>query len=220
MQRSEDQGIPAARVYGMTELPTVTVMNRAYPFDMRAETDGAVAPGVEVQVVDDQFRPLPTGSEGELLVRGPERMLGYLDPVANRAALDDAGWFRTGDVGVLDGAGIVTITGRLKDVINRGGEKFSARDIEDLLLAHPAVRQAAVVAGPDARFGEVPVAFVVLDGAEASVGDLAGHLQAAGLARQKTPVAWHFVDSLPMTPSGKVKKFELVATGETAEGPG
>jgi acyl-CoA synthetase len=145
-------------------------------------------------------------------------MLGYLDPVANRAALDDAGWFRTGDVGVLDSDGFVTITGRLKDVINRGGEKFSARDIEDLLAAHPAVRQAAVVAGPDTRFGEVPVAFIVLDGAaQASAGELAGHLQATGLARQKTPVAWRFVDCLPMTPSGKVKKFELTAIAEAAE---
>jgi acyl-CoA synthetase len=215
MERSEEQGIPAARVYGMTELPTVTVMNRAYPFDLRAQTDGAVAPGVEVRVVDDQSLPLPTGSAGELLVRGPERMLGYLDEAANRTALDDAGWFRTGDVGVLDDAGFVTITGRLKDVINRGGEKFSARDIEDVLAAHPAVRQAAVVAGPDARFGEVPVAFVVLDGAERpSAEELVGHLRATGVARQKTPVAWHFVESLPMTPSGKVKKFELIAAAE------
>jgi acyl-CoA synthetase len=140
-------------------------------------------------------------------------MLGYLDPEANRTALDDNGWFRTGDVGVLDDDGFLTITGRIKDVINRGGEKFSARDIEDLLAAHPAVRQAAVVAGPDARFGEIPVAFVVLhDGGQASVGELAAHLRTVGLARQKTPTAWHFVDSLPMTPSGKVKKFELAAT--------
>ncbi|MGO9507419.1 MAG: AMP-binding protein [Mycobacterium sp.] len=213
MERSEEQGIPAARVYGMTELPTVTVMNRASPFDLRAETDGAVAPGVEVRVVEGESRPLPTGVEGELLVRGPERMLGYLDPEDNRAALDAEGWFRTGDVGVLDDAGFVTITGRLKDVINRGGEKFSARDIEDLLAAHPAVRQAAIVAGPDARFGEVPVAFVVCDGpAHPSTGELAAHLHDAGLARQKTPVAWHFVEGLPMTPSGKVKKFELLAT--------
>jgi acyl-CoA synthetase len=218
MERSEEQGIPAARVYGMTELPTVTVMNRAYPFDLRAQTDGAVAPGVEVHVVDDQSHPLPTGSAGEILVRGPERMLGYLDEAANRTALDDAGWFRTGDVGVLDDAGFVTITGRLKDVINRGGEKFSARDIEDVLAAHPAVRQAAVVAGPDARFGEVPIAFVVLDGAtRPSAEELVVHLRATGVARQKTPVAWHFVDSLPMTPSGKVKKFELVQTAQIAE---
>jgi acyl-CoA synthetase (AMP-forming)/AMP-acid ligase II len=219
MERSEEQGIPAARVYGMTELPTVTVMNRAYPFDLRAETDGAIAPGVQVRVVGADGEPVAAGSAGELLVRGPEQMLGYLDPGANRAALDDAGWFSTGDVGVVDGAGFVTITGRLKDVINRGGEKFSVRDIEDLLITHPAVRHAAVVPGPDARFGEVPVAFVVVDHpGQASADDLARHLHATGLARQKTPVAWHFVDSLPMTPSGKVKKFELVATVDTAEG--
>ncbi|MGB6761772.1 AMP-binding protein [Mycobacterium sp.] len=218
MERSEEQGIPAARVYGMTELPTVTVMNRAYPFDLRAETDGAIAPGVQVRVVGTDGQPLDAGCAGELLVRGPEQMLGYLDADANRAALDEAGWFSTGDVGVVDGAGFVTITGRLKDVINRGGEKFSTRDIEDLLLAHPAVRHAAVVPGPDARFGEVPIAFVVFDDPDqASADDLARHLRATGLARQKTPVAWHFVDSLPMTPSGKVKKFELVATANTVE---
>ncbi|MDT5134159.1 MAG: cyclohexanecarboxylate-CoA ligase [Mycobacterium sp.] len=218
MERSEEQGIPAARVYGMTELPTVTVMNRADPFDLRARTDGAVAPGVEVRVLGDDSRPLPTGLAGELAVRGPERMLGYLQPEDNRAALDEDGWFRTGDVGVVGDDGLVTITGRLKDVINRGGEKFSARDIEDILLAHSGVRQAAIVPGPDPRFGEVPIAFVVLDGAApASAADLAAHLQATGLARQKLPVAWHFVDGLPMTPSGKVKKFELVATAD-AEG--
>jgi len=218
MERSEEQGIPAARVYGMTELPTVTVMNRAYPFDLRAETDGAIAPGVQVRVVGTDGEPLAAGCAGELLVRGPEQMLGYLDPDANRAALDDAGWFSTGDVGVVDAAGFVTITGRVKDVINRGGEKFSARDIEDLLVKHPAVRHAAVVPGPDARFGEVPVAFVVFEQpGQVSAEDLSRHLHATGLARQKTPVAWHFVDALPMTPSGKVKKFELVATANTVE---
>jgi acyl-CoA synthetase len=218
MERSEEQGIPASRVYGMTELPTVTVMNRAYPFDLRAETDGAIAPGVQVRVVGADGEPLAAGCAGELLVRGPEQMLGYLDPEANRAALDDAGWFSTGDVGVVDGAGFVTITGRLKDVINRGGEKFSARDIEDLLITHPAVRHAAVVPGPDARFGEVPVAYVVFDHpSQASADDLSRHLHTGGLARQKTPVAWHFVDALPMTPSGKVKKFELAETAKTAE---
>jgi acyl-CoA synthetase (AMP-forming)/AMP-acid ligase II len=209
LERSEEQGIPAARVYGLTELPTVTVMNRSHPFAARASTDGAVAPGVEVRVADGDT-PVPAGTEGELLVRGPERMIGYLDAAASRAAIDAEGWLRTGDVGFIDRDGYVTVTGRLKDIVNRGGEKFSARDIEDLLMRHPAVRQAAVVPAPDARFGEVPVAFVVLHpGTRASAAELTDHLQAAGLARQKTPVAWHFPDVLPMTPSGKVKKFEL-----------
>ena len=150
MERSEEQGIPAARVYGMTELPTVTVMNRAYPFDLRAETDGAIAPGVEVRVVGRMASHWPLDAQGNCWCGGPSGCSATSTPAANRAALDDAGWFSTGDVGVVDAAGFVTITGRLKDVINRGGEKFSARDIEDLLLAHPAVRQAAVVAGPDA----------------------------------------------------------------------
>src|SRR5246500_4125761 len=215
MERSEEQGIPAARVYGMTELPTVTVMNRGDPFDLRASTDGAAAPGVEVRVLGDDCRPLPTGFAGELAGRGPEGVVGFLEPEANRAALDEAGWFRTGDVGILDEDGFLTITGRIKDVINRGGEKFSAQDIEDLLASHPSVCQAAVVPGPDARFGEIPVAFVVPDSVgRPSSGELAGHLHVTGLARQKMPVAWHFVDSLPMTPSGKVKKFELLAIAE------
>jgi acyl-CoA synthetase len=218
MECSEEQGIPASRVYGMTELPTVTVMNRVYSFDLRAETDGAIAPGVQVRVIGTDGETLAAGCAGELLVRGPEQMLGYLDPAANRAAIDDAGWFSTGDVGVVDDSGFVTITGRLKDVINRGGEKFSARDIEDLLITHPAVRHAAVVPGPDARFGEVPVAFVVFgSGVQASADELSGHLRVRGLARQKTPVAWHFVESLPMTPSGKVKKFELAAAADEVE---
>ena len=214
LERSEEQGIPAARVYGMTELPTVTVMNHAEPFVARAETDGLVAPGVEVRVVDGGGRMLEPGTEGELVVRGPERMLGYLDPAANRAALDDEGWFRTGDVGLVDAAGYLSVTGRLKDIINRGGEKFSTREIEDLLVAHPAVRQAAVVPGPDDRLGEVPVAFIVAGAIRPAAGELVGHLRAAGLARQKTPAAWHFLDALPTTPSGKVKKFELLRAME------
>jgi acyl-CoA synthetase len=217
MERSEEQGIPAARVYGLTELPTVTVMSRADPFGARAGTDGAVAPGVEVRVADGDAS-LPAGAEGELLVRGPERMVGYLDAASSDAAIDAEGWLRTGDVGLIDGDGYLTVTGRLKDIVNRGGEKFSARDIEDLLLRHPAVRQASVVAGPDPRLGEAPVAFVVLvAGEQASADELTSHLWSAGLARQKTPVAWHFPAALPMTPSGKVKKFELLATAEGNE---
>jgi acyl-CoA synthetase len=211
LERSEDQGIPAARVYGLTELPTVTVMNRSQEFELRAGTDGAVAPGVEVRVVDGDAA-VPAGAEGELLVRGPERNIGYLDEAATHAAIDEEGWVRTGDIGFLDGDGYVTVTGRLKDIVNRGGEKFSAREVEDLLMRHPAIRQAAVLPGPDARLGEVPVVFVVLaPGSRASVADLAKHLRAAGLASQKTPMAWHFTDTLPMTPAGKVKKFELMA---------
>jgi acyl-CoA synthetase len=214
MERSEEQGIPASRVYGMTELPTVTVMSRAHPFRLRSETDGVIAPGVEVRVCDGDAE-LPIGAEGELVVRGPERMIGYLDAVGNAAAIEAGGWFRTGDIGKVDAEGCISVTGRVKDIINRGGEKFSARDIEDLVVTHSAVRSVAVVAAPDPRLGEVPVAFVVVDRPETvSPGDLAAHIAAAGLARQKQPAAWHFVNELPMTASGKVKKFELIGLEE------
>jgi acyl-CoA synthetase len=213
LERSEEQRIPAVRVYGMTELPTVTVMNRFRPFEVRAETDGIVAPGVEVRVVDDD-RALQAGAEGELQVRGPERMLGYLDAASNLSALDDEGWFRTGDIGFVDQAGFLSVTGRLKDIINRGGEKFSAQEIEDLLVAHPDVRQAVVVPGHHPRLGEVPVAFLVTAERTPSVDELLRHLRTAGLAEQKIPTRWHFPDALPTTSSGKIKKFELVRAME------
>jgi acyl-CoA synthetase len=218
MEHSEAQGIPAARVYGMTELPTVTVMSRAAPFELRAGTDGALAAGVEARIVNDG-RTEPCGTVGEIVVRGPERMLGYLVAAENDGAIDDEGWFATGDLGRLDASGHVTVTGRLKDVINRGGEKFSAREIEDLLLEHPDIRQVAVVGGPDDRLGEVPVAFVVVaDGAAGDAAALESHLLGRGLARQKTPVGWHFRSDLPSTPSGKIKKFELLAEVQGSHG--
>ena len=125
--------------------------------------------------------------EGELRVRGPERMLGYLDEAQTRAQIDEEGWFYTGDLGVVDERGCVTITGRIKDIINRGGEKFSARDIEDVLVAHPAVAEAAVVAAPDERYGEVPAAFIVAaePGAALTGDELAAFLAERGLARQR-----------------------------------
>ena len=218
MERSEEQGIPAARVYGMTELPTVTVMNRAYPFDLRAETDGAIAPGVEVRVVDGPIASTcQPDAEGELLgarTRADARATSTRRPTGRRPRRRGVVLAPVMSVSSTAPASSPS-PGGSRTSINRGGEKFSARDIEDLLITHPAVRQAAVVPGPDARFGEVPVAFVVFDGLAAGVGRrLARHLHAIGLARQKTPVAWHFVDALPMTPSGKVKKFELMAHQE------
>jgi acyl-CoA synthetase len=211
MERAEEAGIPAIRIYGMTELPTVTLGDRAVPFDRRASTDGRIAVGVEVRAVDESDVALPVGEPGELLVRGPERFLGYVDAKADLAITED-GWFRTGDIGVCDDNGDITITGRLKDIINRGGEKFSTREIEDLLARHPAVRQAAVVPAPDARFGEVPAAFVVTDQGSGSLDSAAliAHLIGAGLPKQKLPVSWHPVAQLPMTASGKVRKVELV----------
>ncbi len=209
MEASEEHGIPAVRIYGMTEMPSASLGNRAVPFETRASTDGVIAEGVEAMAVEGG-RPLANGSEGELYLRGPERMLGYLAEEDNRQALTEDGWFRTGDVGVVSDEGTVTITGRIKDVINRGGEKFATRDIEERLASHPQVKQVAVVPAPHSRFGEVPAAFVVAVG-ELTAQDLVDHLAEGGMARQKVPVHWRLVPELPMTPSGKVKKFELIA---------
>ena len=133
LERSKDQGIPAARVYGLTELPTVTVMNGSQEFDLRAGTDGAVAPGVEVRVVDGDAL-LPAGAEGELLVRGPERIIGYLDAAATDAAIDGEGWLRTGDVGFLDSDGYVTVTGGLEGTSSTAAARSSPPETSRICL--------------------------------------------------------------------------------------
>ncbi|MEU7814017.1 class I adenylate-forming enzyme family protein [Pseudonocardia sp. NPDC049154] len=208
----EQVGIRAARVYGMTELPSVTASTPADDDHVRLDTDGRLAEGVEAQAVDPETRrALPPGVEGELRVRGPERMLGYLVAAETDAQVDAEGWFTTGDLGVVGPDRTVTVTGRIKDTINRAGEKFSTRDIEDVLGEHPAVAGVAVVAARDARYGEVPAAFLVADPAVPRPGEqeLARHLAERGVARQKTPVHWRWCAELPVTATGKVRKAEL-----------
>lgn len=208
MQAAEDVGIHAFRCYGMTECSSVTMLNGTYPFELRSGTDGRLAQGVEAVTVDSDGNAQSAGAEGELHVRGPEQMIGYVDADETSKALDIEGWFHTGDVGVVNEAGYVRITGRLKDIINRGGEKFAAREIEDRILGHAAVHAVAVVPAPHERFGEVPAAFVVVDH-PVSTDELSEVLSAGGLARQKIPVHWRFVDALPMTSTGKVRKNQL-----------
>jgi acyl-CoA synthetase (AMP-forming)/AMP-acid ligase II len=206
-------GVRPFRVYGMTELPSVTATNAAANHHVRLETDGRIAPGVECEAVDPETRcALGPGIEGELRVRGPEMMVRYLDPDHQAAQVDDEGWFYTGDLGMVDEERCVTITGRTKDIINRGGEKFSARDVEELLLRHPAVAQAAVAAVADDRYGEVPAAFLVARDAQNQPEPeaMVDFLFEAQIARPKIPVYWDWVDALPMTPTGKVRKAELL----------
>jgi acyl-CoA synthetase len=208
MEHAEAMGIPAFRLYGMTELPGVTSMSPTHPMRQRHATDGAISPGCEVRVVDENGRAV-AGQPGELLVRGPQRSIGYVDATANAGAFDADGWFHSGDIGMFDSEGCLTITGRLKDIVNRGGEKISAREIEDVLAGHPAVADAAVVPAPDSRLGEVPAVFIVARG-ELDPEEAKAYLRDAGLARQKVPVVWTLVDALPRTASGKVRKNELV----------
>jgi acyl-CoA synthetase len=212
IERADAVGIRAFRSWGMTEAPTVGLIGPDDPLELRALRDGRLSEGCEVQAVDERRRPLPPGELGELRLRCPEQMLGYTDPALDADQVDAEGWFYTGDMGRVDEAGWVTMTGRLKDVVNRGGEKFSAQDIEHAISSHPAVRTVAVTGLPDERLGECVGAFVVLrEGAEwPGRRALLDHLEAQRLARQKFPAVWRVVDELPMTMSGKVQKNRLV----------
>jgi acyl-CoA synthetase len=200
-ERATRLGITVFRAYGSTEHPSITGCHVDDPEPERLTTDGRPLPGVELR--------LEAG--GEIVSRGPDCCVGYTDPDLTAAAFDDAGWYRTGDVGVLDDDGYLTITDRVSDIIIRGGENISAQEVEELLLGVDAVAEASVVAAPDERLGEHAAAVVLVRaGAPApTLDDLRAHLAAAGLARQKWPEELHVVDELPRTPSGKVQRFRL-----------
>lgn len=213
IERAEAVGIRAFRCWGMTEAPTTTLAAPDDPLEWRAQRDGRASEGTEIEAVDDERRPLPAGALGELRVRSPEQMMGYTDPVADAAQVDAEGWFYTGDVGFVTGDGWVTMVGRKKDIVNRGGEKFSCSDIEAVIAGHPAVAAVAIVGVPDERLGEKVAAFVTLHPGAAWPGrdEFLDHLEAARLARQKFPVEWRIVESIPITMSGKIRKHELLA---------
>jgi len=215
IRRADAAGITAFRSYGSSEHPTVTAGRLADPLDLRAGTDGGLLAGNEVRLVDAAGRDVPDGQPGEILTRGPELFTGYTDQALNAAAFLPGGWFRTGDVGRIDAGGRLTVTDRLKDIIIRGGENISAKEVEDLLITHPAVADVAVIPVPDPALGERVCAVVVArPGAAFDVAAARDHLAAAGAARQKTPEVVVLVDELPRTPSGKVRKDVLRAAGQ------
>ena len=154
---------------------------------------------------------MPVGQPGEIVSRGPDLCIGFTEPALLTSAFDADGWYHTGDIGVLDDDGYLTIVDRLKDVIIRGGENVSALEVEEVLLSLPGVSEVAVVAAPDARLGEHGCAFLRLapGASPPDLADLQAHLRSAGLARPKWPEELRVVDDLPRTPSGKVKKFVL-----------
>ncbi len=154
-----------------------------------------------------------SGNPGEILSRGPDRFAGYTDPALTAEAIEEGGWLHTGDVGIIDADGYLTITDRVKDIIIRGGENVSAAEVEQLLAHMKGVAEVAVVAAPDERLGEHGCAFFRMqpgsEGAAPDLEALRAHLEAAGLARQKWPEELRIVDDLPRTPSGKIQKFVL-----------
>jgi len=174
---------------------------------------------LEVETWDEHGNPTPAGEPGEVVLRGPKVFAGYWrDPEATEKAFT-GGWFHTGDVGVLDDEGYLYIVDRLKDMILSGGENIAGSEVERVLYEHDAVLEAAVVGRPDPRWGEVPVAHVVVrDGATATADELIEHCRGQ-LAKFKVPTAVHFLDALPRNPSGKVLKRELRNQAEPKETP-
>jgi len=219
IRRADAAGITAYRSYGSSEHPTVTTGSVADSLDRRAATDGRLIAGNELRVVDADGRDVPAGQDGEILTRGPELFTGYSDAALNTAAFLPGRWFRTGDVGRLDADGYLTVTDRLKDIIIRGGENISSKEVEDLLITHPAVADVAVIAAPDPVMGERVCAVVVTrPGLSFDVAAAQAHFAAAGVARQKTPEVVMLMDELPRTPSGKVRKDALRAARKAADG--
>jgi acyl-CoA synthetase (AMP-forming)/AMP-acid ligase II len=205
------KGIEAYRLYGSSEHPTVSIGAPVGPVHDRAYTDGPVAQGCEVRIVDDTSRDVPTGEEGEIWSRGSEMFLGYTDPAATEEAIAPEGWYRSGDLGYLR-EGVLTVTGRIKDIIIRGGENLSPKEIEDVLVRHPAVIQAAVVGKPDPRYGERTWAFVTTrDHAELTLDEVRRHFAASGVSIQKTPEGVEVIDEFPRTAAGKIRKPDLRA---------
>ncbi|WP_395307825.1 AMP-binding protein [Mycobacterium sp. AMU20-3851] len=190
------------RVYGSTEVPVSTVGSPEHP-DRAADTDGRA--GIAALTVVD----------GEIRVRGPQMLAGYLHPEDNAGAFDEDGFFRTGDLGHLTEDGYLVVTGRAKDLIIRNGENISPKEVEDILIGHPAVAEIAVVGVPDPRTGERACAVIVpaeAPDATPTVADLAALLSTHGLAKFKTPeqvVVW---DTLPKNDAGKVLKHQIRAT--------
>ena len=153
------------------------------------------------------------GLEGEIRVRGPMLFKGYLDATLDADAFDDLGFHRTGDLGTLDARGVLTVTGRLKDIIIRKGENISAKEIEDLLHQHPAIADVAVIALPDRDRGELACAVIVARNPQQAptLSELAEYCVSAGLSLRKVPERVEIMSALPRNPTGKVLKYELRA---------
>lgn len=207
---SEEAGIKCCRCYGSTEMPTVSQCNPDDPLDKRLNTDGRLNPGVEVRIVNDLGNDVDAGKEGEIAVRGAERFLGYTDKALDDASFLEGGWFLTGDIGRIDAEGYLAITDRKKDIIIRGGENISSREVEELLIGVPGVREAAAIGVADARLGERICAVVTTDGsAEVSVTAIDQVFRSIGVARQKTPEKLVILKEFPRTATGKIQKAEL-----------
>jgi non-ribosomal peptide synthetase component E (peptide arylation enzyme) len=182
-------------------------------FEKRAYTDGMITPRNQVRILDEEDNDQPVGQAGEIASLGPRLFVGYVDQRLDQECFLPGGWFKTGDIGRMDADGYLTITDRKKDIIIRGGENISSKEIEDILATMPGIVESAVTAMPDPVMGERVCAFVVAQpGVTITLEDVGVHFRGLGITRQKTPERVVQLDDLPRTPSGKVKKIDLRAT--------
>jgi len=206
-EADEVLGAPFARGYGLTEGIIVSACRPDDTLEHRGGTDGEVLPVNEVRIVDAELSDLPEGERGEIVVRGPSNFLGYLDAADNEGTFLDGSWIRTGDVGIL-ADGHLTIAGRIKDIVSRGGENISVKEIEDHLVHHDAVAEVAIVGMPDPVMGERCCAFIVVATGQPAptLDELRDFLTSRGLPRQKLPERLEVRAALPLTSTGKVQK--------------
>jgi acyl-CoA synthetase (AMP-forming)/AMP-acid ligase II len=201
-------GAPALEAYGMTEAAHQMASN---PLPPGARKPGSVGPGtaVSIAILDEAGNLLPAGATGEVSIQGPNVFSGYEGNAEATAASFSQGWFRTGDQGYLDNDGYLTLVGRIKELINRGGEKISPREIDEALLTHPAVAEAVCFGVPDRVYGEGVAAAVVLT-SEASEAELIAHCRAS-LADFKCPNVIYIVEAIPRTATGKIQRRNVAA---------
>lgn len=208
----QQRGIKLLSVYGSTESSPHAVVNLDDPLSRFMHTDGYAAAGVEIKVVDDARKTLPPDCEGEEASHGPNVFMGYFDePELTARALDEEGWYYSGDLCRMDEAGYIKITGRKKDIIVRGGENISSREVEDILLQHPKIHDACVVAMSDERLGERSCAYVVLKAPHHSLSleEVVAFFSRKRVAKYKYPEHIVVIEKLPRTTSGKIQKFLL-----------
>lgn len=208
-----DDALPdgeALQLWGMSELQAGSFTRPGDPPGVRHGTAGRASPGTRLRLVRDGA-PVGTEEEGELEVKGPSVFAGYLDnPAANASAFTEDGWFRTGDLAVMDADGNLRLTGRTKEIINRGGVKYNPAEIEALLLRHPAVAACAIVPMADAVLGERACVFVTpAPGHAPTLEDLCVYLSALSVAKLKWPERLEVIDEMPMTPTRKIMKGVL-----------
>ena len=205
--------------YGQTESsPVITQTRTSDPLDVKVETVGRALPDVEVKVIDPATgKSLGPGQQGELCTRGYHVMKGYYkNEQATSLAIDEEGWLHTGDLAVMDEEGYCRITGRLKDMIIRGGENIYPREIEEFLYSHPKILDVQVTGVPDETFGEEVIAWVILKPGQTCTSEEIRDFCKGKISRFKVPKFIEFIDSYPMTASGKIQKFRLREMGERA----